>query len=313
MLPTKSKTEQTNQSFSYHIYFVQDSPVKRWVFCIKSCMKKFILLFIASVLWYSCKEKTVQLSESVSFKKQKNVAYGTNFEQKMDLYIPKGNRNKDVFILIHGGGWRGGDKKEITLFTLSMMEKFPNSIFANINYRLASALNYGLPNQAYDIGSVIKYIDANYGGKHNYILLGNSAGGHLAMFYGYKFNKSLNVKAVVNIVGPSDLSDPGFRNYSDYEFVEKNLIDPRSLTGKMTKTHFGSPVNYINPNTPPTISFYGTSDKVIPSSQKTILDSALNKNNVRNISYEFNGGHLDWSQQPHRDFIINRIEEFLEK
>lgn len=275
-------------------------------------MKKSILLFIATFLLYSCKEKTVELSDSVSFEKQKNVAYGTNFEQKMDLYIPNGKKNGDVFILIHGGGWKGGDKKEITLFTLSMMEKFPNSIFANINYRLATALNYGIPNQADDIAAVIDYIDSNHKGKHNYILLGNSAGGHLAMFYGYKLNRSQNIKAVVNIVGPSDLSDPEFKKYSDYDFVEKHLVDPKSITDKMTKAHFGSPISYINVKTPPTISFYGKFDKVIPMSQKTILDSALEENKVRNISYEFSGGHLDWSQQPHRDFIINRIEEFLE-
>jgi hypothetical protein len=48
----------------------------------------------------------------------------------------------------------------------------------------------------------------------------------------YKFDPDRKVKAVINIVGPTDLNDPGFKNYEDYAFVEKHLIDLKSLTAK---------------------------------------------------------------------------------
>ena len=74
----------------------------------------------------SCKEKKVNLGSDSSFEIKKNVSYGNDPEQEMDLYIPtQPNKDKDVFIMIHGGGWRSGNKSEISLLTFSMMKKFP--------------------------------------------------------------------------------------------------------------------------------------------------------------------------------------------
>ena len=39
-----------------------------------------------------------------------NIAYGSDAQQKMDIYLPA-NRSADsakVFVLIHGGGWKIG-------------------------------------------------------------------------------------------------------------------------------------------------------------------------------------------------------------
>ncbi|WP_246008758.1 alpha/beta hydrolase family protein [Chryseobacterium lactis] len=114
-------------------------------------MKKEVALIFFYLIFFfffsSCKEKKIDLGKDIIFKKEKNISYGTDPEQIMDLYIPqsRSNEKRQVFIIIHGGGWRGGDKSQLTFFTLSMMKKFPEYIFANINYRLASATNYALP------------------------------------------------------------------------------------------------------------------------------------------------------------------------
>jgi acetyl esterase/lipase len=43
----------------------------------------------------------------------------------IDLYIPhKKSEKREVFIIIHGGGWRGGNKSQLTFFTLSLMQSF---------------------------------------------------------------------------------------------------------------------------------------------------------------------------------------------
>jgi predicted esterase len=76
---------------------------------------------------------------------------------------------------------------------------------------------------------------------------------------------------------------------------------------------FGSPTHWINKNSPPTLSYYGKIDKVVPLSQKKILDSVLSKNDVSHESYEFNGGHVDWEKGKNSTFLINTIESFLKK
>lgn len=274
-------------------------------------MNKFFT-FLCLIVLFGCKEKTITISKDITFDQQMDISYGDDSEQKMDLYIPK-NRDsvKTIFIIIHGGGWKAGKKSNLTYFILSMMKRFPQSAFANIDYRLATETRFGLPNQTDDIQNAIDYLVGIAPIKSKFVLLGNSAGGHLAMLYSYRFDEKDRVKAVVNIVGPSDLSDPNFKNYSDYSFVENHLVDPAAIPKGISMENFASPIHWVNKNSPPTISFYGNNDQVIPLSQKGILDSALNKNGILNQSFEFPGGHLDWMNEKNAPFLINKIDKFL--
>ncbi|WP_284461536.1 alpha/beta hydrolase [Chryseobacterium sp.] len=266
-------------------------------------------------LLLNCKEKKVSLGGGIHFDKEEDIHYGNDPEQIMDLYLPHENPSKKraAFIIIHGGGWRSGDKSQLTFFTLSMMQKFPDHIFANINYRPASTTQYAIPNQMEDIKNAAGFLKKKLHYAPQLILLGNSAGGHLSMMYAYHFDPLKNVKSVINIVGPTDLSDEGFKTYEEYSFVEKHLIDPKILPAGIAVNIFSSPVQWITPNIPPTLSYYGKTDRVIPLSQKRILDSVLNKNNVMNESYEFNGGHLDWDKEPNSIFLMEKIEKFLKR
>ncbi|WET48544.1 alpha/beta hydrolase [Chryseobacterium indologenes] len=277
-------------------------------------MKKSLVLIIcfSFFLLTACKENKISLGHNISFNKE-NVHYGTSSEQVMDLYIPdkKFTGEREAFVIIHGGGWRGGDKSQLTFFTLSMMQRFPDHIFVNINYRLASATQYGIPHQMEDIKSVADFLKERLRYKPRLILLGNSAGGHLSMLYSYHSDADKAVKAVINIVGPSDLSDTGFKNYEEYAFVEKHLVDPKSLPAGISAISFASPVDWITSASAPTLSYYGKTDRVVPLSQSRILDSILRKNNVIHASYEFNGGHLDWDKQPNKTFLIDKIEKFI--
>lgn len=286
-------------------------------FFIFNCMKKGLLFIICTTFFLltSCKEDKINLDHNISFHQEKNIHYGKNSDQVMDLYIPdkKFSGKHEVFIIIHGGGWRGGDKSQLTLFTFSLMQKFPDHIFVNMNYRLASATQYGIPNQMEDIKSVTQFLQERLRYDPKLILLGNSAGGHLSMLYAYHSDAEKKVKAVINIVGPADLSDTDFKNYEEYSFVEKHLVDSKTLPIGISAINFASPVHWVTPESPPTLSYYGKADRVVPLSQNNILDSVLRKNNVVHKSYEFSGGHLDWNKPPHNVFLINKIENFLKQ
>lgn len=267
-----------------------------------------VLLLILS----SCQQKTIDFGNNISFRIEKNIPYGKETEQKMDIYIPESTvKDNDVFMIIHGGGWRGGKKSQLTSFTFDLMKKFPKKIFVNVDYRLASATSFALPDQTDDIKTAMNYLEKKLKINPKYILLGNSAGGHLSMMYAYKFDKDKKVKAVINIVGPADLNDPGFKKYVDYTFVEKQLINPKIVGTKTTLMNFGSPVYWISKTSAPTFSYYGMNDQVVPLSQMKILDSVLNKNNVYHESYEFNGDHLGWEKDSNSKFLIQKTDEFI--
>lgn len=277
-------------------------------------MKQHLLTFLSvtTLMLSGCRQKTIDLGENILFRAQHNMAYGQNAAQKMDLYIPDKNMDsRNVFIIIHGGSWRGGRKSQLTSFTFDLMKKFPHTAFVNLEYRLASATRFALPDQTDDIYTAMMYVEKKLNIKPKYILLGNSAGGHLSMFYAYHNDRNRKVKAVVNIVGPADLNDPGFKNYDDYAFIEKHLIDPKLVDDRISLTDFGSPVHWINPTSAPTLSYYGTVDHVVPVSQKRIVDSALARNRVYHESYEFNGDHMGWEKPLNAAFLIGKIEEFL--
>ncbi|AZB19431.1 alpha/beta hydrolase [Chryseobacterium indologenes] len=274
-----------------------------------------LLLTTLFLLLINCKDKKISFDNKVGFDKEENISYGPHSGQTMDLYIPhkKITENTKAFIMIHGGGWRAGNKSQLTFFALSLMKQFPGHIFVNMNYRLASETEYALPNQTDDIGHVVSFLENKLHYSPQLILLGNSAGGHLSMLYAYKCDLLKKVKAVINIVGPADLSDSGFKNYQEYSFVERQLVDPHFPKAGISDIDVASPVYWITKESPPTLSYYGKNDRVIPSCQGKILDSVLSRNNVLHEFYEFNGGHLDWDKSPNDVVLIDGIKSFLQK
>lgn len=275
----------------------------------------FIILFS-----FSCKKKDFDLGNNITFKKETNISYGDDSLQKLDWYFPLARDSvKGIFVIVHGGGWKAGNKSQLNFFMYSLMRKFPDYAFANINYRLATNSTFILPSQTDDIHQSISFLTKKSRElkiKPEFVLLGNSAGAHLSMLYGYNDfmypKKYYSIKAIVNIVGPSDLYDKNFETYPDYYFVKKRMIDlSASVPTDLTNKDIPNPIFWISEKSPPTISFHGNRDQIIPSSQKTVLDSILNENKVYNQSFEFPGGHLDWENEKNTLFLIDKIENFL--
>ncbi|MXS71929.1 alpha/beta hydrolase [Chryseobacterium binzhouense] len=283
-------------------------------------MNNLLKLAFIILISFSCKKKDFDLGNNIIFNKETNISYGDNSLQKLDWYFPLTKDSvKGIFVIVHGGGWKAGNKSQLNFFMYSLMRKFPDYAFANINYRLANNNTFILPNQTDDIQHSISLLTEKcriLKINPDFILLGNSAGAHLSMLYGYNDfmypKKYYSIKAIVNIVGPSDLYDKNFEAYPDYYFVKNRMIDlSASVPKDLTNKDIPNPIFWISEKSPPTISFYGNRDQIIPLSQKTVLDSVLNKNKVYNQSFEFSGGHLDWENEKNTSFLIDRIDIFL--
>lgn len=115
-----------------------------------------------------------------SIKATKNVAYGTNRAQRLDLYAPKEKPSKaPVMVFVHGGAWKIGNKSGVgqkpTFFTQR------GWLLASVGYRLLPAGRH--PSNAEDVAAAVAWIHghiAAHGGDPDSIfLMGHSAGCHL--------------------------------------------------------------------------------------------------------------------------------------
>jgi arylformamidase len=102
----------------------------------------------------------------------------------LDLYLPEpGDRPAPVMIMVHGGGWEGGDKADAGV-TKNQVPWFTDRgwIYVSINYRLAPGVGYR--EMARDVSAAVGWVQRairDYGGDPDRInMMGHEAGAHLA-------------------------------------------------------------------------------------------------------------------------------------
>ncbi|MEL7267635.1 MAG: alpha/beta hydrolase, partial [Planctomycetota bacterium] len=113
--------------------------------------------------------------------------------QSLDVYTPKSSGSNDdtsntklrpVFLFVHGGSWKKGDKENGWFLAKRMIER--GYIFASTNYRLLPKAKF--PENAVDVAAAVAWMRAHaaeYGGDPDRIILvGHSAGAHLAALVG---------------------------------------------------------------------------------------------------------------------------------
>lgn len=245
-----------------------------------------------------------------------DVSYGTDSEQKMDIILPK-NRVTDVtkvFILVHGGGWSSGDKSDFNSEVTMLYNAFPDCAIVNVNYRLGTEESIGFPKQINDLQKVVAFLNSKYKDYHiskKYAMVGVSAGAHLSLLYSYKYNSNNQIKAVCNIVGPVDFSDP---NYEGNSLFPAGLVyfvgNYPTYQDNPSLYNFVSPVNHVTTKSPKTIMFYGNSDPLVPNTQGAILHDKLDSKNVVNEYYLYDAGHANWNADQYADINEKTINFF---
>jgi arylformamidase len=120
------------------------------------------------------------LSAAQAQEVKRDVRYGDQERQVLDVYSPSGAKNRPVVFWIHGGGWQTGDKSDVQRKPQVFMEK--GCVFVSTNYRLLPGVDMGtiVRDVAKSIHWVHEHI-AEYGGDPNRLLvMGHSAGAQLA-------------------------------------------------------------------------------------------------------------------------------------
>jgi acetyl esterase/lipase len=216
--------------------------------------------------------------------------------EKLDLYLPKSRKageKSPAVLLIHGGGWKEGDKRQAREIEFGMTLAKNGFVAASINYALRSDGKFPLNLQ--DCKNGIRYLRAHADelgiDPDRISVMGGSAGGHLALLVAYTADQpnlapsqpypgvSDKVSSVVDFYGISNLA-----TRKETDPTGKPLkIEPLDST---TQSIFGStpqdwkkasPVTYVKRDVPPTLILHGKKDTTVDFDQSQELANALKK------------------------------------
>ncbi|WP_440100495.1 alpha/beta hydrolase fold domain-containing protein [Streptosporangium sp. H16] len=127
------------------------------------------------------------------------VAYGPHVRQRMDVWYQTDELKRPGVFLIHGGWWSSGDKKYMTEISRSYAEQ--GYVVFNINYRLSTDASW--PAQRTDtldaIATARRHAALWSFDPKNYVIVGFSAGGHLAGAAGTYKSRLPGLRGVVGI------------------------------------------------------------------------------------------------------------------
>ena len=236
-----------------------------------------LILILFTLVFSSCKKDDAPEQDmSVTML---NVSYGTNTQQKMDVYLPaiRNATTTIVIIMIHGGGWNTGDKADFNEYVDSMKKREPSYAIFNINYRLANTPNI-FPAQEQDVKAAVEFIynqRQGYKISDKFVLVGASAGAHLALLQGYKYSTPIKPKAIIDFFGPTDLVD--LYNNPSNPLVQPTLLSVTGGTPTTNNTLYtqSSPINFVSAQSPPTMILHGGADIVVSPSQSIQLNNKL--------------------------------------
>jgi len=249
-----------------------------------------------------------------------NQPYGENKKQVMDIFLPANyQKESPTVILVHGGGWKFGRKEHMIMIQKFLFENNIPSV--NINYRLVSKnkkITY--KQQLEDIGLAISAFNKLTPKAHlfpnHYILLGESAGAHLALLYGYQNPEK--IKKIISLSGPSDFYTENYTKsfYSYYsspviETVVGEKFKRKNLSEKFMEA---SPIAHVSHV--PTLIFQGGNDVLVNKKQGFKLDSVLTEKNIpHQLIYMKNSGHAPrfFSRYKRDSIILPEILNWIKK
>ncbi len=223
---------------------------------------------------------------------QADIEYGTGGGEKLRLDLARPAKLEQAapcILVIHGGAWAKGDKRQHTDLIYKLAEK--GFVAATVQYRFCPQHHF--PAQVEDVKCAVRYLRA-HAEEHKinpelFGAIGFSAGAHLSMLLGTMGkedglegaggnpNQSSRVQVVVAYFGPTDLQR------TDLPPVSIGLVSnflgstPEDDKGERKRA---SPLTYLDQGDAPLLIFQGTKDRLVPHTQALVMVEAMTKASV---------------------------------
>jgi len=233
----------------------------------------------------------VELPEAVpdAIRFYDDVVYATHdgVTLTLDIFVPKeAETPRPLLLFIHGGGWSAGKKEHFLAYTLAFAEL--GYVTASMQYRLTP--KHVFPANVQDVKCAIVFLREHASEYRidpaTVVTMGDSAGGHLALLAGYAQDPALgcpegggdsSVQAVVNLYGVVDCTTP-------VAIQAHQVIDYMGASYDEAKASYeaASPLLHLDPNDPPTLTFHGVIDELVPIAQADKLHAKLKELGIDN-------------------------------
>jgi acetyl esterase/lipase len=205
-------------------------------------------------------------------------------QQVMDIVRPRAAGPHPAVMCIHGGRFSKGSRAIYVEQCIRLAQR--GYVAATVDYRLAPAAVF--PAAVHDVKAAVRYLGASAGrlgiDAERIGALGESAGGHLALFLGTTAHvpefegdgpnreQSSRVSCVVDYFGLSD--------FTNWHSEVASEVSARFLGGDLSHQPLtyirASPVSWVTPDAAPTLAVHGANDPLITFEQSVrIVDRLL--------------------------------------
>lgn len=215
-------------------------------------------------------KKHVQLIEHFSaneIARQLDLSIGTAGSRELfgDLYVPPtASEPGAALVIAHGGGWRKGSPRGVAGFAEYLSRT--GVVCLCPDYRLSGEAHW--PAQLEDVKCAIRYLRAHAAelgiGPERIGILGDSAGGHLALMAGVEapfegvggfMDQTSHVKAVAALYGPVRVQK------TRRDGTPMGLLKP---TATAAEYQSAAPIEYDLAKFPPCLLMHGADDPAVP-------------------------------------------------
>lgn len=155
----------------------------------------------------------------------KNIAYGNDSAQKLDVYLPDGDV-KGIFLYFHGGGLECGDKSCAAVFAPYLNDR--GIAVVSANYRMYPDNKY--PDFIYDAAKTVAWANKHMREElkcDKFYVGGSSAGGYLSMMLCFD-KKYLASVGLDNSVISGYFHDAG-QPTAHFNVLKYSGVDPRRV------------------------------------------------------------------------------------
>lgn len=216
----------------------------------------------------------VTFSGSTDLKPSKVVTYANN--KKLAYYRGYGSGKLPVIVLLHGGGWRYGNYLQTGQWP-DVLTRAGFSVIS-VEYSLSDDATPTWQAAPADIHNALIHIrsagDELAIDTSRITLLGQSAGGHLALLEAYRYNQ---VRSVIALYAPVDL-ELDYKTSRD-KSAELNFLGgpPSDFPVRYRNT---SPLSHVSSLSPPTLVVQGERDDLVAPQNAVMLTRSLSEHSI---------------------------------
>jgi len=244
-------------------------------------------LSLTAPLVLAAQSSTAELHQNIEYSRPVGAPLA------LDAFVPSGKGPFPAVVIVHGGGFTGGDRRH-AVAPLREALSDGDLVWFSIDYRLAPA--YKPAEASEDLETALRFVrdharefkvDAS-----RIALLGESAGAYLALMAAARLGSS-QIQGVVAIGGPAQLwaLAPEIVAHVEEVFRVEGEEEVRAV----------SPISCVSASMPPVLLLHGSNDNHVPLAQaQSLCQTVQSKNRSCELHVIQGGGHSanEWAALP---------------